>query len=201
MSAQKRNATSAPPTSQPTRSSGWWSCCRRGAANGSISLARRDDRISEPSALRLSTVQVSTRCGSELSPLPILAAEQRLLPLRAAPTDASDVVTAEVALLESAAKRGQPGRRTDGAGSCHVHRRVSAAARSPRGAGDHSTRTLVRAWSKSGGQVIGLAPSAAAAAQLRDAPGAPAETLAKLTWSINLNDAPEWVNASAGRRW
>jgi ATP-dependent exoDNAse (exonuclease V) alpha subunit len=39
--------------------------------------------------------------------------------------------------------------------------------------------------------VLGLAPSAAAAAQLRDATNAPAETLAKLTWSIHHNDLPD----------
>src|SRR5215217_8059486 len=53
--------------------------------------------------------------------------------------------------------------------------------------------TLASAWSDSGGQVLGLAPSAAAAAQLRDATGAPAETLAKLTWSLQHGDLPEWA--------
>ena len=38
-----------------------------------------------------------------------------------------------------------------------------------------------------------MAPSAAAAAQLRDATGAPADTLAKLTWSIHHGDLPEWA--------
>ena len=38
-----------------------------------------------------------------------------------------------------------------------------------------------------------LAPSAAAAAQLRDATGAPADTLAKLTWSIRYGDLPDWA--------
>ena len=41
--------------------------------------------------------------------------------------------------------------------------------------------------------MIGLAPSAAAAAQLRDHTGAPADTLAKLTWSIHHADLPEWA--------
>ena len=41
--------------------------------------------------------------------------------------------------------------------------------------------------------MVGLAPSAAAAAQLRDHTGAPAETLAKLTWSIDHGDLPEWA--------
>jgi len=52
---------------------------------------------------------------------------------------------------------------------------------------------LARAWSDSGGQVIGLAPSAAAAAQLRDATCAPVETLAKLTWSIHHDELPDWA--------
>jgi ATP-dependent exoDNAse (exonuclease V) alpha subunit len=55
-------------------------------------------------------------------------------------------------------------------------------------------RTLVRAWSDSGGHVVGLAPSASAAAQLRDHTGAPTETLAKLTWSIHHTDLPEWAD-------
>ena len=64
----------------------------------------------------------------------------------------------------------------------------------PAGAGKTTAmRTLVRAWTDSAGQVVGLAPSAAAATQLRDATGAPAETLAKLTWSIHHNDLPEWA--------
>ena len=51
----------------------------------------------------------------------------------------------------------------------------------------------IQAWTDSGGTVVGLAPSAAAAAQLRDATGAPAETLAKLTWSIHHTDLPDWA--------
>jgi ATP-dependent exoDNAse (exonuclease V) alpha subunit len=64
----------------------------------------------------------------------------------------------------------------------------------PAGAGKTTAMsTLARAWRDSGAQVVGLAPSAAAAAQLRDATGAPAETLAKLTWSIHHHDLPDWV--------
>jgi ATP-dependent exoDNAse (exonuclease V) alpha subunit len=54
-------------------------------------------------------------------------------------------------------------------------------------------RTLVKTWSDRGGHVVGLAPSAAAASQLRDATRAPAETLAKLTWSIDHGDLPYWA--------
>ena len=55
-------------------------------------------------------------------------------------------------------------------------------------------RTLASAWTDGGGHVIGLAPSAAAAAQLRDATSAQAETLAKLTWSIDHAELPDWVD-------
>ena len=41
--------------------------------------------------------------------------------------------------------------------------------------------------------MFGLAPSAAAAAQLRDSTGAPTDTLAKLTWSIDQGDLPDWA--------
>ncbi len=67
-------------------------------------------------------------------------------------------------------------------------------ATAPAGAGKTTAmRTLVRAWTDSAGHVVGLAPSAAAATQLRDATGAPAETLAKLNWSIHQNDLPDWA--------
>jgi ATP-dependent exoDNAse (exonuclease V) alpha subunit len=64
----------------------------------------------------------------------------------------------------------------------------------PAGAGKTTAmRILALASSDSGGHVVGLAPSAAAAAQLRDATGAPAETLAKLTWSVDHNELPAWA--------
>jgi len=80
-------------------------------------------------------------------------------------------------------------------GSCHVHLRARLRlAIAPAGAGKTTAmHTLVQAWSDSGGQVIGLAPSAAAAGQLRDHTGAPTETLAKLTWSMHYGDLPEWA--------
>jgi ATP-dependent exoDNAse (exonuclease V) alpha subunit len=43
-------------------------------------------------------------------------------------------------------------------------------------------RALTLAWTQEGGQVLGLAPSAAAAAVLAEQTGIRADTLAKLTW-------------------
>jgi hypothetical protein len=68
----------------------------------------------------------------------------------------------------------------------------------PAGAGKTTAlRTLTHAWLEGGGHVLGLAPSAAAATQLRDQTGAPTDTLAKLTWSLHLNhpagELPDWV--------
>ena len=43
---------------------------------------------------------------------------------------------------------------------------------------------LADAWRRSGGQVLGLAPSAVAAQQLGEALADPAETLAKFAYSL-----------------
>jgi hypothetical protein len=50
-------------------------------------------------------------------------------------------------------------------------------------------RALTLAWTADGGQVIGLAPSAAAAAVLGEQTGIRGDTLAKLTWSLDHGDA------------
>ena len=55
----------------------------------------------------------------------------------------------------------------------------------PAGAGKTTAmRALALAWTQDGGQVLGLAPSAAAAAVLGVQTGIRADTLAKLTWSF-----------------
>jgi hypothetical protein len=165
----------------------------------SVSLARPDDGISEPSALRRSDgSSVYMVAGSELfTSARILQAEQRLV-AAAGRTDGRvvDAGTLELALLESAAK-GHP---LDVGQAGLVRSMCSSGARlqlaiAPAGAGKTTAmHTLVQAWTDSGGQVVGLAPSATAAAQLRDATGAPAETLAKLTWSIHHGELPDWAD-------
>jgi AAA domain len=56
-------------------------------------------------------------------------------------------------------------------------------------------RALVLAWTEDGGQVIGLAPSAAAAAVLGEQTGSRTDTVAKLTWSLRHGELPDWVSA------
>jgi conjugative relaxase-like TrwC/TraI family protein len=164
----------------------------------SISLTLRDDGITEPTALRRADgSSVYTVAGSELfTSARILAAERRLV-AAAGRTGGRflDAATVELALLEAAAN----GNALDAGQAALVRSMCTSGARlqlaiAPAGAGKTTAmRTLARAWCDSGGEVVGLAPSAAAAAQLRDATGVPADTLAKLTWSMHHNDLPDWA--------
>jgi conjugative relaxase-like TrwC/TraI family protein len=165
----------------------------------SVALTRPDDGISEPAALcRADGSSVYTVAGSELfTSNRILAAEQRLV-AHAGRTDGRvvDAGTIELALLEAAANRNalDAGQAALVRAMCTSGVRLQLAI-APAGAGKTTAMsTLARAWADCGGQLLGLAPSAAAAAQLRDATGAPAETLAKLTWSIDRGDLPDWVD-------
>ena len=199
MSAPKRNATSGPPKFATDKVEQLVELLvAEVLQTRSVSLTRPDDGISEPAALRRADgSSVYTVAGSELfTSARILAAEQRLV-AAAGRTDGRvvDAGTVELALLESAAN----GNALDAGQAALVRSMCTSGARlqlaiAPAGAGKTTAmRTLVQAWRDSGGQVVGLAPSAAAAAQLRDATGAPADTLAKLTWSIHHNDLPDWA--------
>jgi conjugative relaxase-like TrwC/TraI family protein len=164
----------------------------------SVSLARPDDSMIEPAVLRRSDgSSMYTVAGSDLfTSARILAAEQRLV-ASAGRTDGRTVDGAivELALLEQAAN----GITLDAGQAALVRSMSLSGARlqlaiAPAGAGKTTAlRTLTRAWTDSGGTVLGLAPSAAAATQLREQTGAPTETLAKLTWSIQHGDLPDWA--------
>ena len=70
----------------------------------------------------------------------------------------------------------------------------------PAGAGKTTAmRALTLAWTQDGGQVIGLAPSAAAAAVLAEHTGIQTDTLAKLTWGLQHDDLPDWAAHIDGR--
>jgi ATP-dependent exoDNAse (exonuclease V) alpha subunit len=71
----------------------------------------------------------------------------------------------------------------------------------PAGAGKTTAmHALTLAWTQDGVQVLGLAPSAAAAAVLAEHTGIRSETLAKLTWSLDHGDLPGWAAAISARR-
>jgi conjugative relaxase-like TrwC/TraI family protein len=134
----------------------------------SVSLAQPDDGITEPAALRRSDgSSVYTVAGSDMfTSARILAAEQHLVAY-AGRTDGRtiDGAIVELALLEQAAN----GITLD-AGQAALVRSMSMSgallqlAIAPAGTGKTTAlRALTRAWIDSGGQVLGLAPSAAAA--------------------------------------
>jgi hypothetical protein len=106
----------------------------------------------------------------------------------------------DLALLEMAAN----GTALDVGQAALVRQMCSSGARlqlaiAPAGAGKTTAmRALTLAWTQDGGQVLGLAPSAAAAAVLAEQTGIRSDTLAKLIWSLQHGDLPDWA-AAIGR--
>ncbi len=154
----------------------------------SVSLARPNDGITEPVVLQRSDgTSVYTVAGSDLfTSTRILDAEQRLVDT-AGRYDGHAISPAAVdaALLQATAN----GVALNAGQAALVRQMATSGARlqlaiAPAGAGKTTAmQTLAAAWTEAGGTVIGLAPSAAAAAQLRDQINAHTDTLAKLTWS------------------
>jgi hypothetical protein len=126
----------------------------------------------------------------------ILDAEQRLV-AAAGRRDGTvvDEPSVDLALLEMAAN----GTALDVGQAAMVRQMCSSGARlqlaiAPAGAGKTTAmRALTLAWTEDGGQVIGFAPSAAAAAVLAEQTGIRTDTLAKLTWSLDHGNLPDWA--------
>jgi len=166
--------------------------------NLSVSLAPPNDGITEPAALRRSDgTSVYTVAGSGLfTSTGILDAEQRLVDT-AGRYDGPEISPAAVdeALLEATAN----GVTLNARQAALVRQMATSGARlqlaiAAAGTGKTTAmRVLAAAWTEAGGTVIGLAPSAAAAAQLRDQIDAHTDTLAKLTWSVGQHDLPGWA--------
>jgi conjugative relaxase-like TrwC/TraI family protein len=165
-----------------------------------LALAAPADNVEEPGALRrLDGSSVYTVAGADLyTSRRILDAEQRLV-AAAGRRDGSavDESAVDLALLEMAAN----GTALDAGQAGLVRRMCTSGARlqlaiAPAGAGKTTAmRALTLAWTDDGGQVLGLAPSAAAAAVLGEQTGIRADTLAKLTWSLQHSDLPDWAAA------
>ena len=166
----------------------------------SVALAAPHDDIEEPEVLRrVDGSSVYTVAGAALyTSQRILDAEQRLL-TAAARRDGSavDETAVDLALLEMAAN----GSALDAGQASLVRQMCTSGARlqlaiAPAGAGKTTAmRALTLAWTQDGGQVIGLAPSAAAAAVLAEQTGIRSDTLAKLTWSLDHGELPDWAAA------
>ncbi len=158
----------------------------------SVPLTVVGDGIEEPSELRRSDgSSMYEVAGSRLyTSLAVLDAERRIVAAgwlaagRRAPAFA-----VEIALLESTANGvslndGQARMlRSMATSGAQLQLGLAAA-----GTGKTTAmRVLTRAWEESGGTVLGLAPSAAAAATLAEATGR-ATTVAKLLWDLHRGD-------------
>jgi conjugative relaxase-like TrwC/TraI family protein len=163
-----------------------------------VALAAPRDGIEEPGMLRrVDGSSVYTLAGADLyTSQRILDAEQRLVAAAGRRDGASVEQTAvDLALLEMAAN----GTALDTGQASLVRQMCTSSARlqlaiAPAGAGKTTAmRALTLAWTEDGGQVIGLAPSAAAAAVLGEQTGIRTDTLAKLTWSLDHGDLPDWA--------
>jgi len=188
-------AAEAPP--QHTR---WWVDHLVAAAIArSVPITRTSDGVEEPTPLRRANGDsVYYVAGSQLfTSGRVLQAEQRLVTAAGHHGGmVADPTAIDLALLECAANRIQlnPGQvllvremATSGA-------RVQLAI-APAGSGKTTAMdALSMAWTASGGNVIGLAPSAAAAAQLGTRMQGHHDTLAKLVWDITpgLGDPTTW---------
>src|SRR5215204_3702091 len=168
----------------------------------SITVAVPGDGIDEPQALRrVDGSSVYTVAGADLyTSTRILDAEARLLTAAGRHGGASvDPTAVDLALLEMAAN----GAALDAGQAALVRQMCSSGAGlqlaiAPAGAGKTTAmRALTLAWTQDGGQVLGLAPSAAAAAVLGEQTGIRTDTLAKLTWSLPHGHLPDWA-ASVG---
>ena len=165
---------------------------------GSVRLGV-DDPIEDPAALRrpdgtsVYLVAGSTAYTSQA----IMTAEQTLLDAtRRRDGRALSTVQVGVALAQSAANRFE----LNPAQAQMVTELATSGARvqvaiAPAGSGKTTAmRTLARAWTDSGGTIVGLAPSARAAAELRREIQTRTDTLAKLTYSLDHpRSMPRWV--------
>jgi conjugative relaxase-like TrwC/TraI family protein len=165
-----------------------------------VALAAPADDIDEPEPLRrVDGSSVYTIAGADLyTSQRIVDAELHLLTAAGQHGGASvDPTAVDLALLEMAAN----GTALDTGQAAMVRQMSTSGARlqlaiAPAGAGKTTAmRALALAWTQDGGQVLGLAPSAAAAAVLAEQTGIRTDTLAKLTWSLRHGDLPDWAAA------
>ncbi|GAB7003551.1 hypothetical protein JCM18899A_10220 [Nocardioides sp. AN3] len=159
------------------------------ASRWMVDLTPELDPLAEPVALcRSDGTSVYRHSGHEhYSSRRILDAEHRTI--EAAGRDGGVALTADdvdLAMLEAAVE----GTRLNPGQVQLVHRLATSGrqvevALAPAGTGKTTAmRVLCEAWRQSGREVVGLAPSAAAAAALAEATGMRCETLAKLTHDL-----------------
>ncbi|MCW2527195.1 MAG: dnaG3, partial [Pseudonocardiales bacterium] len=157
-----------------------------------------DDVGNEPAALRrLDGSSVFTVAGSQLyTCAEVVAAENRIVN-SALRSDGRTIDNrmVEMAVLESAAN----GRALSEGQHDLVRTLATSGERvqltlAPAGSGKTTALgVLSRAWTDGGGNVVGLAPSAVAATELRTSIEARTETVAKLLHDLSADTPPDWV--------
>ena len=170
------------------------------AINRSIRLTPVDDPAGLPDQLRRTDGgSVFTVAGSEQYTSPrILGAEQRLL----AAADRTDGWILNPAAVDLGLREAAAGGTTLDAGQTSMVQTLATDRRrvqlviAPAGAGKTTAlRVLASTWTGGGGHILGLTPSATAAAQLAEATGIPADTLHRLTWAIDRQlPLPDWAD-------
>ena len=166
----------------------------------SVALGREDD-LNEPDVLRRRDgSSVYSTAGTQLyTSESVLAAEQRIVDA-ALRTDGrrTSEMDVDLALLEQAANDFE----LNAGQTALVREMATSGARvqlalAPAGTGKTSAMAAyARAWENSGGNVIGLAPTAAAAAALRKDLGATTDTMGKLIHTLKEQPfrKPEWFD-------
>ena len=172
----------------------------------SVALVAPRDGIEDPEVLRRTDgSSVYTVAGADLyTSQRILHAEQRLVATAGRRDGAMvDESAVDLALLEMAANTTA----LDAGQASLVRQMCTSGVRlqlaiAPAGAGKTTAmRALSLAWTQDGGQVLGLAPSAAAAAVLGEQTGIRADTLAKLTGLCGTVSCGTWRPRSDRRHW
>ena len=198
--AKRRLRTTGIRADQLERAANWLT--QTALDHHALPIQRPSDDPSEPVALRrIDGSSVYQVAGAQLyTSRRMVAAEQRIV-AAAGRTDGRRIpaVAVDLALLESVAN----GLTLNSGQAAMVQAMATSGARvqlgiAPAGSGKTTAMaTLAQAWRRSGGQVVGLSPAAAAAAQLRSQIETHTDTLAKLVWSIEHHDLPRWA-ASIG---
>jgi DNA primase catalytic core len=169
----------------------------------SLALSRPDPITEPPPLRRLDGTSVYTVAGSQhYTSRRILDAEQRIV-AAAGRTDGlrAPGPAVDLALLQCQAD-GVP---LNPGQTLLVREMATSGARvqlaiAPAGSGKTTAmNALAKGWTNAGGTVLGLAPSATAAATLGEQIGSHADTLAKLVWSLDHHEAPAWM-ATIGPR-
>lgn len=168
---------------------------------------QRDAEKGEPTALRrrVDGASVYTRHGeTDYSSPAVLAAERRILDAAALDDGlVADDTSVELALLEAdvTSRSLNDGQRALVREMATSGARVQLAL-APAGTGKTTAMaTLAAAWRNSGGSVVGMAPTAAAAEVLAADLGAATDTLAKLVVLANPTSAPTAVSEDPARVW